>query len=254
MAIVCVAALSLVVNPPTPTVTTNNPDLPELKHPSSPFLSSSIMTSNVTPSAQQEYDQLFADKSKSSKHPEDLNNLSDDEHHPSDDEDPEHFFEKDEDLDDLDQTELRMRSRYFLPRMRQEANTGPKGVIADAQSFEQAKKSQRFSFFRSNKDLPQVEDLSVNGNNDEEGFMERWRRNRLAELQEPNSRQRSSSRGTSPGKRVFGNLLTVDAEGYLDAVDYTGDNVNVIVLIYDDNVSFDAPFRLCTYLTVSSPK
>jgi hypothetical protein len=193
------------------------------------------MTSNVSAAAQQEYDQLFADKPTSSKHPEDLSNLSDD---PSDDEAPEHFFEKDDDLDDLDQAELKMRSRYFLPRARQEANTGPKGVIADAQSFEQAKKSQRFSLFRSNKDIPQVEDLSVaNGeNNDEESFMDRWRRNRLAELQQPEKRQRSTSRGTSPGKRIYGSLVNVDAEGYLDAVDYSPSNVNVIVFIYDDNV------------------
>ena len=44
-----------------------------------------------------------------------------------------------------------MRSNYYLPSIRSEANTGPKGVIADAHAFEQAreqakKQARRFTW------------------------------------------------------------------------------------------------------------
>jgi hypothetical protein len=44
----------------------------------------------------------------------------------------------------------------------------------------------------------------------------------------------SRSRNVSPGKRVYGSLVTVDAEGFLDAVEHAPEKDIVVVFIYDD--------------------
>lgn len=142
-----------------------------------------------------------------------------------------------------------MRSTYFIPKLRSEANTGPKGVIADAQAFEAARKQHRFSFARKNQASkassppPQgpprayrSEDYekSSGEDEDEDGFMARWRQRRLQELTE-----RRFGRNVSPGsRRTWGSLTKVDAEGFLDAIEQVGENVVVVVFIYDHAVSF----------------
>ena len=154
-----------------------------------------------------------------------------------------------------------MRSKYFLPTtIRSEANTGPKGVIADAHNFETAKRSARFSFFRSrssnsNKNnnhgavasLPEpyaatatasssmMSSVTDNSSEEEEDeFMLRWRQTRLAQLQRETQ---SRSRTVSPSKRIWGRLVNVDACGYLDAIEKVRADTIVVVLVYDDNVS-----------------
>jgi hypothetical protein len=206
--------------------------------------------------AKDEFDALIKDNDRSNKHPEDEASRSDDEHT----RDPEHFYEKDDegpdddDDDDLlndHSTKSDMRSRYFLPSLQSNANTGPKGVIADAQAFEQAKKSRRLSFIRgrnapaalhpaypATKDVFPSEEKSSDDDNNEEGFMARWRLNRLRELQEAGRRMTSRSRTVSPSKRVYGNLPTVDGDGFLDAIEKVHSETVVVVFIYDDLVSF----------------
>ncbi|KAK7537836.1 phosducin [Phyllosticta citricarpa] len=189
--------------------------------------------------AQEEFDQLFGDKSRSSRHPEDRADSDLD----SDKESTrEQFFEKDDyaddeddflDEDDPDQ-DFNMRSRYTIPQVRSDANTGPKGVIADAQAYEQAKKSQRFSLFTRGKNGGAKSDSEKSGSEDD--FMARWRENRLRELQNGPKRIRSRSRSTtgSPSARSYGRLVAVDSDGYLEAIEKSPSATTVVVFIYDD--------------------
>jgi Phosducin len=138
---------------------------------------------------------------------------------------------------------------YTVPVTLFSANTGPKGVIADAQSFEKAKHSSWRSRLRSNmtkrspsnnqfaKELAKspakgsIERSDLSSDDDEE-FMREWRKHRLRELQtfDPRARRRS------PSKRKYGRVEVVDASGYLDAVEKVGPETVVVVTIYDDEV------------------
>lgn len=145
------------------------------------------------------------------------------------------------------------RTAYHLPSTLFDANTGPKGVIADAHSFERAKKR---SFRRTLIDLtngaynsitlnsksqgtlqPQKENLSSSLSSsgssdaeDEEEFMRLWRQKRMQEM------NAGAVRRQSPSKRRYGSLDAVDAEGFLDAVEKTPKDTAVIVCIYDPEV------------------
>ncbi|KAI4112003.1 MAG: hypothetical protein LQ339_000010 [Xanthoria mediterranea] len=131
------------------------------------------------------------------------------------------------------------------------ANTGPKGVIADAQSFDTAKKRSfrqtlraysngelspplfgkskkpAFNFTREKSPSP-----DASADDDEDDFMRTWRANRLTEL--ANSTTDVRTRRSSPSMRKYGTLLTVDPNGYLDAVEKVHAETTVIVYIYDD--------------------
>ncbi|KAL1628085.1 hypothetical protein SLS56_006015 [Neofusicoccum ribis] len=204
--------------------------------------------------AQEEFNELVRDKNRSTRHPEDADDSDLDSGHESP---TEQFFEKDDYSDDADDYHRHddavdfddMRSRYTVPHVRSDANTGPKGVIADAQAFEQAKKSQRFSLFRSSDDKKERNMVRKNradttfseksvGSGSEDEFLARWRENRLRELQSNPKGQRalsrSRSRTGSPGSRAYGRLVHVDADGYLDAVEKTASSTTVVVFVYDD--------------------
>ena len=132
---------------------------------------------------------------------------------------------------------------YHVPKTTFKANTGPKGVIADAQSYEQAKKrsfrqvlksvasfdSRPFS--KSTKGKSPQRDISVAETiSEEEGdeqFMRKWRENRMQELQQ---------RRASPAKRTYGTVDVVCANGYLDAVEKVPADTVVVVCIYDPEV------------------
>ncbi|KAL8947650.1 MAG: hypothetical protein Q9222_006095 [Ikaeria aurantiellina] len=131
------------------------------------------------------------------------------------------------------------------------ANTGPKGVIADAKSFDTAKKRSfrqtlraysngelspplfgkskkpAFNFTREKSPSP-----DASADDDEDDFMRTWRANRLNELASmgPDVRTRRSS----PSMRKYGTLVTVDPIGYLDAIEKVHADTTVIVMIYDD--------------------
>lgn len=134
------------------------------------------------------------------------------------------------------------------------ANTGPKGVIADARSFETAKKRsfrqtlQAFSngqspplfgsknnkknAFDFNREKSPSPDISADDEEDE--FMRTWRQNRLDEL--ANMKSEVSTKRRSPSKRKYGGLVAVDPSGYLDAVEKVASETIVVVLIYDHEV------------------
>jgi hypothetical protein len=143
--------------------------------------------------------------------------------------------------------------RSTIPTTRYQANTGVKGVIADAQHWQDSCRNQR-SAARSTQDLHAKAQaltldnpaprLSNHGEYEEEGlddldddFMDQWRKSRIAELQ--NVPTRSGSQTDSRSRRLFGILTTVDGDGFLEAVDNNQDGV-VVVYIYDDQVSREA--------------
>ena len=69
---------------------------------------------------------------------------------------------------------------------------------------------------------------------DEDQFMRTWRTNRMTELQSMG--QDIRTRRQSPSERKYGSLDTVDASGYLDAIDKVPIGTVTIVCIYDDQV------------------
>ena len=130
-------------------------------------------------------------------------------------------------------------SNYHIPRGTHfDANTGPKGVIADARAFEQAKKQQwKFRTHGDSSAAPAVtKERSVSPSQDEDlddkEFFDRWRKSELAKVmsRDVNSRRRS------PSVRQYGTMQRVDASGYLDAIEKVGHETTVVVCIYDDEV------------------
>ena len=131
-------------------------------------------------------------------------------------------------------------SNYHIPRGTSfDANTGPKGVIADARAFEQAKK-QKWKFL-SDASAPSavIKERSVSPSKeadtedvDDKEFFDRWRKSELAKVmsRDVNNRRRS------PSVRQFGTMQRVDAVGYLDAIEKVGHETMVVVCIYDDEV------------------
>ncbi|KFY22640.1 hypothetical protein V493_06445 [Pseudogymnoascus sp. VKM F-4281 (FW-2241)] len=113
--------------------------------------------------------------------------------------------------------------------------TGVKGVIADARSFEQARregsrkvggKEGRINGVNGGE----VEDALEALEEDEE-FLEKWREERRKELERDGSDIRN--RRTSPSVRRFGRFDEVDALGYLDAIEKVGRETVVVVFVYD---------------------
>lgn len=208
-------------------------------------------------SAQDEFNELMRDKERRTTHPEDANddarsflNLSDDE---NDRTPPASNYDPDEALPRASTSS----ARNIIPRTRYGANTGPKGVISDAQHFRDSQRNHRSSLRSLNGAAPVVKEPSPqrhwtqdptplekleegdDGLDDEEadeGFMSRWRQGRLKELQ--NGGYESGIHKSGKSRRSYGGLTTVDGEGYLDAVEKSGPQTVVIVYIYDDMVSF----------------
>lgn len=136
--------------------------------------------------------------------------------------------------------------------------TGVKGVIADARSYESARKltfmdrakSARNSIFGlagankassnnnnniSNKSESETDDDAKSDAPDEETFLQQWRESRRREL-ESEANRAVRTRRTSPSVRAYGRLDEVDALGYLDAIEKVGRETKVIVFIYDNEV------------------
>lgn len=204
----------------------------------------------MSSAAQDEVDRLFNQKEHFSSHPEDRQQT--DSHSDSDNLSDDHHAGN-SDSDDLDDTAFNKTGNmgtttatqtYHLPTQTFDANTGPKGVIADARSFDQARKR---SFRRTLMDLAQgasgtgtswmsKKDTAAptgsaenSASEDEDEFLRRWRENRMRELQ-------NGSRRRSPSKRKFGRLDNVDAVGYLDAIEKVAADTIVVVLIFDPEV------------------
>ncbi|KAF3015340.1 hypothetical protein E8E14_010485 [Neopestalotiopsis sp. 37M] len=122
--------------------------------------------------------------------------------------------------------------------------TGVKGVIADARAYEEARQTRwrdkiraaRRSVFGMNTaksgSNSQSEDSEGEFDPDEEAFLQQWRDSRRQEL-EKEAQGGVRNRRTSPSLRMFGRMDTVDALGYLDAIEKVGRETIVVVLVYD---------------------
>ena len=188
----------------------------------------------TTSAAQDEFNELLRDKGRNTQHPEDRADDSD----ISDPESPGAAKDHFEIIDTDDELDLPadMRANYYMPARRSEANTGPKGVIADAQAFEQAKKQARRSTWKKNN----AQAFRVNAfeedrssEEEEDSFMRTWRETRLRELQ--NVGERIRSRTTSPSQKIYGTMPLVDADGFLDAISKSARGTTVVVFVFIDN-------------------
>ena len=213
--------------------------------------------------AHDEADRLFSARDVASAHPEDRDHVSDQ----SLQEDEKHRSRTirssrrrstpDSDHEDSDNahnmTTTTTKTNYTVPSTTHFANTGPKGVIADAQNFHRAKKSSfrnRLStftsgfasfrppttnFFGSEKKAPSNSsdhsDHALSEEDSDSEFMANWRAQRMQELSSggPNGFQRR----VSPSRRTWGTLQEVDANGYLDAIEKVSDDDIVVVMISD---------------------
>lgn len=197
----------------------------------------------TTTAAQDEFNELMRDKDIDSRHPEDRHNDSDNFSEPDSPSAVDDYLEKVDTDDELDipKNMHSTAANYQLPSLRSEANTGPKGVIADARAYEEAKKqARRFSRKKSSPE-PQYS-VKVWHDEEEDSFMKEWRAARLKELQ--NVGQRIRSRTNSPSRRIYGNFPLVDADQYLDALEKSSPETIVVVFIFSSTPS-STPEGVC---------
>ncbi|KAK6834829.1 hypothetical protein PG987_009523 [Apiospora arundinis] len=200
---------------------------------------SSSATSNPNPTpAQEEFQDLLNKNSGGDSprvHPEDR----DDARREADDSE-----EDEEDRFRNEQIDAAMR----MPNMRSpvEGATGVKGVIADARAYEEARQSKWRNRVRAarrsvmgigdlvrSKDNQSAENSEEDVDEDEEAFLQQWRESRRQELESEAQGKARANRRTSPSLRMFGRLDTVDALGYLDAIEKVGRDTVVVVFVYD---------------------
>lgn len=196
-------------------------------------------------SAQEEFNQILQNsKEKASAHPEDRDSSAS-----SDNEAEEDHQDLPSDPEDYNNDMRSRNTSYQVPNTVFDANTGPKGVIADAQAFERARKQSFRSTLgggghsRSSSKGVSDDTTPLNNNSpprgsgakdkdDEESrFMRKWRESRMQQLQS------FSLRRSSPRRKVYGSVDTVDAAGYLDAVEKVTSDTVVVVCIYDPDSS-----------------
>ncbi|KAI1099171.1 thioredoxin-like protein [Jackrogersella minutella] len=121
-------------------------------------------------------------------------------------------------------------------------STGVKGVIADARAYENARQGKwrnrvraaRQSVFGRSGLTRTTGSHSGESeeDDDEDAFLQQWRETRRLEL-EREAKNGIRNRRTSPSLRMFGRLDTVDALGYLDAIEKVGRETVVVVFVYD---------------------
>jgi hypothetical protein len=123
--------------------------------------------------------------------------------------------------------------------------TGVKGVIADARSYEEARRNgghrrnaSKLSTSMADKRSSTISFLKDDGEDSEEEdeeFIERWRHQRRMELEKEGNDIRN--RRTSPSVRRYGRFDEVDALGYLDAIEKVTRETVVVVFVYDPEVT-----------------
>jgi hypothetical protein len=214
--------------------------------------------------AQEEVDRLFNQKEKFSSHPEDREESNSSSRSDDEDDDDNHHHPTSDTETDFSQANynnsnmISKAPAYHIPTTVYDANTGPKGVIADAQAYERAKKrSFRKTLFnvtgidsfssKPTEDVgayqqkPSSRGSSAGSDDGDEEFMAKWRQSRMQELSE-------GKRRISPNKRTYGRVDVVDANGYLDAVERVTSDTVVVVCIYDPEVcaSYPSPsYHIC---------
>ena len=230
----------------------------------------------MSTAAQDEYENLFHTSSKLSPHPAETSSDDDD-----DDTIISSVSDKTQKLslrgstlrstinisDDDDDEDVgpapRRSSTYYLPGTYDpNANTGPKGVIADAQAFEQEKRGRQRTFERTTElKLPRRQmnggvtgaNVARRGGDDEDGtedeedieFVRKWREKRLGELKD-GTVQRGKNDPTPDGQQVrrdYGIMETVDGPAFLNAIEKAPRGTVVVVYVFDEEVSTPLPHK-----------
>jgi hypothetical protein len=215
--------------------------------------------SNMT-QAQEEFSSFLAknsDNEPNRSHPEDRKETSEESIHSDDEEDRHRASQIDTAM--LMPSDDRGLGQIKLPPASFDCGraTGVKGVIADARSYEQAKKTKwvdrvlaaRRSVFgmdvlsgagrnRSSSRGESASGESAGEGPDEERFLQQWRESRRRELEATSRNGPIRSRRTSPSVRIFGRLDEVDAMGYLDAIEKVARETTVVVFVYDHEVCY----------------
>ncbi|KAI1326014.1 thioredoxin-like protein [Xylariaceae sp. FL0255] len=204
-------------------------------------------SSNPTP-AQEEF-QDFLDKNTdrgSRIHPEDRDRDSDNNNSDQDEEDR---YRNNQIAEAMRTPVIRTDDMNLPPATFDSGfSTGVKGVIADARAYEQARQGKWRNKVRdvrrsvmgltlsdrhktSNNSTPS--ESEEDRDPDEEAFLQQWRDARRIELENEMKNNGVRSRRTSPSPRIFGRLDSVDALGYLDAIEKVGRETVVVVFVYD---------------------
>ncbi|KAF2863256.1 thioredoxin-like protein [Piedraia hortae CBS 480.64] len=116
------------------------------------------------------------------------------------------------------------KSRDKIPKTRYQANTGPKGVISDAQDYADSRQRTQNG-------------TRACDSKDDDDFMRKWRIGRLQELR--------SGRKAEIEPRQWGGMPTVDGERYLEAVDQSPSGTVVVVFIFDDRSQVSTVIEGC---------
>jgi len=215
----------------------------------------------MSSAAQDEVDALFANqRSRTTTHPEDARHSSDNSSAGSDTETRSPVYSSDE---EKPRTASMPSAVYQLPTNTIfDANTGPKGVIADAKSFDRARKRTfrqtltAFSHNLSGTVFGEKQKVSspnrsrggssspeLSADDDDAEFMRVWRQKRMDEMQQTTGHDHRTRR-LSPSKRRYGSVVTVDTLGYLDAVERVAAETVVVVMVYDDRVSHNSAMHV----------
>jgi hypothetical protein len=213
--------------------------------------------SNHTP-AQEEFAEFLAKNNgndNTTVHPEDRDSFEQDAAYHSEDEEERHRASQIDAamrMPTMDNpAEIRLPSTAFDSGHA----TGVKGVIADARSYETARRTKwkdrvraaRRTVFgmegvkQDRSSEPESEGSVVDP--DEESFLQQWRESRRREL-EAEGKPSVRNRRTSPSVRIYGRMDEVDALGYLDAIEKVGRETVVVVFVYDHEVCAASPYPL----------
>lgn len=161
-----------------------------------------------------------------------------------------------EDSDIENQIPLRKNTPYYIPNNHgYNENTGPKGVIADARAFERERRlGNKITYVRTEgMVLPKMQHLQLrqeehtsagaknNKSNDsdqdeeddeDDDFMRHWREKRGEEIKS------GKWNGTYAVRRKgrYGSMKTVDAFGFLEALERTPRDTVVAIYVFDELV------------------
>lgn len=214
-----------------------------------------------TTAAQDEFNQLLANnRARTTSHPEDSHD--DDDYARSEDDLSEEDRYRNAQIDEAMRAPT-IASDIKLPPASFDSDhfTGVKGVIADARSYETARKTKWSDRARNArrsilgfagiaqqpptgnsvritggaKSESDTDDEAKSSNGDDD-FLNEWRESRRRELESAANRA-VRTRKTSPSFRVYGRLDVVDAMGYLDAIEKVSRETTVVVFVYDNEVS-----------------
>ncbi|KAK4241912.1 thioredoxin-like protein [Achaetomium macrosporum] len=222
--------------------------------------------SNPTP-AQEEF-AAFLDKNSRSEldriHPEDRDAVAEELNEQSEDEEDRYRAAQIDAAMRMPTMDTRTEIRLPPPSFDSGRSTGVKGVIADARSYEAARRTKwkdrvraaRRSVFgldggRQGRSSEQESEGSGAEDPDEEKFLKQWRESRRRELEEE-SKNPVRNRRTSPSIRLYGRFDHVDALGYLDAIEKVGRETVVVVFVYDHECAVSAAIESALVPLVST--